>query len=333
MKKKQDRTKMILILIAALITIGYALMQSDLNILGVTNITSASWNVEWTHIDVTEGSVTGSNVTTPATIDPNDSTTVNYNVTLTSPGKFYEFIVTAENTGSFDAMIDSISSKYNNVEITDPETDLPNYIEYSVTYDDDAEIAPYHLLEAGATEHYKVRVRYRDDAEPPATDQQLNFSFSVTYTQADDNAYPRPHYSYAYAGGTAQFVVGEGLPAAGDTYVDQNDAMEAYGHDICLSITLDSDVIVDISAGFLYNDEFFSLMGGQDESSDPEKFVYNSSKDLLLDVFGSSKCSTTSTSISCTDGGVTATANVNGTVTTQHSGKTCTVNTSGGRCN
>ena len=333
MKKKQDRTKMILILLVALITIGYALMQSDLNILGVTNITSASWSVEWTGVQVTEGSVTGANVTTPATIDPQDSTTVNYNVTLSSPGKFYEFTVTAENTGSFDAMIDSFESKYNNTVITDPETDLPDYIEYTVTYDDGAEIGQYHLLSAGSTEHYKVRVQYKEGATPPSTDQQLSFSFTVTYTQADGNAYPRPHYSYVYSASNTQFVVGNAMPGAAVSYMDSNDAMEDYGHDICLAITLDSDVIADLSAGFKYNDEFYSVMGGQNESSDPDKWVYNSSKDLLLEVFGSTNCTTTSSSISCTDSGITVTANVNGTVTSQHSGKTCTVNTSGGSCN
>ena len=163
-------------------------MQSNLNITGTTGINNATWDIHWNNVQVTTGSVTGTNVTTPATID-NLKTTVNYNITLSKPGDYYEFTVDAVNSGTIDGMIDTISSKLNNVEITT----LPNYLNYSVTYSDGAELQANQELKTGTTETYKVRVEYKKDissTDLPGTEQTLNLSFTVTYKQADEDAVP-----------------------------------------------------------------------------------------------------------------------------------------------
>ena len=164
------------------------ILQSNLNITGTTGINNATWDIHWNNVQVTTGSVTGTNVTTPATID-NLKTTVNYNITLSKPGDYYEFTVDAVNSGTIDGMIDTISSKLNNVEITT----LPNYLNYSVTYSDGAELQANQELKTGTTETYKVRVEYKKDissTDLPGTEQTLNLSFTVTYKQADEDAVP-----------------------------------------------------------------------------------------------------------------------------------------------
>ena len=197
MRKDVKKGKMMigLLLLIGVIGIGYAALGANLKINGVANISSASWDVHFKSgsIAVTSGSVTGTNVTTAATIT--NATQVDYAVKLALPGDFYEFTVTAENTGSIDAMIDSVSSKLGTTEITTGT--LPSYIDYSVTYADGITISPKHLLAASTEETYKVRIAYKTDIEAselPSEAVTLNLNFQINYVQADDTAtsVPRP---------------------------------------------------------------------------------------------------------------------------------------------
>ena len=189
-KNKRKLNYMILIIMILVISIGYAILSSNLNVLGSSQISAPTWDIHWENVVVKTGSVTAS---TP-TIDTN-KTTVKYTVTFTIPGEYYEFTVDAVNAGTIDGMVSVVSNKLNNVEIST----LPNYLEYKVSYDDGIDIAPNHLLEAGTSEKYKVHVGYKKDinvSDIPATPQTLNLSFSVTYVQSDENATEKPVPSF-----------------------------------------------------------------------------------------------------------------------------------------
>ena len=180
-RKQQSIISIVLDLIILLI-IGYAILQSNLNINGTASINNPTWNIHWENVQVTNGSVSAS---TP-TID-SAQTTVTYSVVLNLPGDYYEFTVDAVNSGTIDGMIESVTSKLNGATITT----LPAYLEYAVTYDDEAELAANQLLAAGDTETYKVRVKYKEDInvnQIPSTNQTLNLQFTIKYKQADENA-------------------------------------------------------------------------------------------------------------------------------------------------
>ena len=185
MKKAKRRTKYLLLFLILFISVGYAILQSNLSITGTTSIQDSKWDIHWNNVVITEGSVSTSNAD-KATID-SSKTTVNYNIVLDKPGDFYEFTVDAVNAGTIDGMIDVISSKLNNVEITT----LPAYLNYSITYSDGTPLQGNQLLAANSSETYKVRIEYKRDIQAnqlPETTQTLNLSFSVTYKQADGNA-------------------------------------------------------------------------------------------------------------------------------------------------
>ena len=187
----KDNVKLILIMLVVALGIGYAYINSDLNINGTAKIKNANWDVHWANVQVKTGSVTGDNVVTEPTID-SEETTVTYSVVLPTPGTYYEFTVDAVNAGSIDAMIDTIDSKLNGATITT----LPDYLEYTVTYGDGIELEPNHELKANTTETYKVRLKYRDDIELsqiPASDQTLSLEFTVTYRQATEDSETVPH--------------------------------------------------------------------------------------------------------------------------------------------
>ena len=185
MQRRYLFTVLVLLLLA--ISLGYALLTTNLNIVGTTVVKDNKWDIYFDNVQVSSGSVTAS---TPA-IDT-AKTTVSYSVTLNLPGDYFEFTVDAKNAGTIDGMISAVSSKLNGTEITT----LPNYLEYSVTYSDGIAIQNNHLLEAGKTETYKVRVGYKKDisaTDLPSTEQTLNLTFSVTYVQADENAIKPGH--------------------------------------------------------------------------------------------------------------------------------------------
>ncbi|MBR1936112.1 MAG: hypothetical protein IJ842_00295, partial [Bacilli bacterium] len=190
-KNKKKLNYMILIIMILVISIGYAILNTNLNIIGTGTINNPTWNIHWENVQVKTGSVTAD---TP-TIDTN-KTTVNYSVTLSIPGDYYEFTVDAVNAGTIDGMVSVVSNKLNGTEITT----LPNYLEYKVSYEDGVDIAPNHLLAANSSEKYKVHVGYKKDisvSDIPATPQTLNLSFSVTYVQSDSNAVDKPE-PYVY---------------------------------------------------------------------------------------------------------------------------------------
>ena len=188
MQRRYRMTVLVMLLLG--ISMGYALLTSNLNILGVAGILNPTWDIHFENVQVKSGSVTAP---TP-TIDTN-KTTVSYSVTLNTPGDFYEFTVDAVNAGTIDGMITEISSTLNNVEI---DNNLPPALEYSITYDDGVELAQNQILSAGDSETYKVRVGYKTDIDPedlPSTEQTLNLTLTVTYQQADDNSEEINHRS------------------------------------------------------------------------------------------------------------------------------------------
>ena len=226
MRKDFYRGRMIItiLVLIAIMGIVYAFLGANLQINGVSEIPASSWIVRFKEnsVNVTSGSVSidTSNNEQAATID--DDSNVSYKVRLSLPGDFYEFTVVVENKGSIDAMIDSVSSKLGNIEITTGT--LPSYLNYKVTYSDGVAIAPKHLLAANTEETYKVRIEFKKDvttAQLPTQAETLNLNFQVNYVQKDDTAVTVPHpVSFAdddwdtivaavQAGNTSTYQVGD----------------------------------------------------------------------------------------------------------------------------
>ncbi len=183
MKLKQNKTQFYLLLIfslALLIGIGYAALSATLNINGQTTINKASWDVHMENISVTSGSVTATTVPTLDTA----KTTVNFSVTLTNPGDFYEFTVKEVNKGTIDAMISTIS-KTGLTEIQ------AKYLDYTVTYDSGLELAQNQILKSESSEYLRIKVAFKKDvtaSDLPTADSTLNLNFSLSYQQAESNA-------------------------------------------------------------------------------------------------------------------------------------------------
>lgn len=179
---KNNNKKIIIMALLLVISIGFSIISSSLTINGVSSIKGHTWNVHFQNVQVQTGSVTA---TTPAI--SGTQTTVTYNVTLNQPGDFYEFTVDAVNSGTIDAMVDTVTA-------TGLTAAQQKYLVYTATYADDSEILQKHSLKKQSMEKYKIRVEYNSEVvgeDLPTSDQTVSLSFSVNYVQADSTAISR----------------------------------------------------------------------------------------------------------------------------------------------
>ena len=309
MKKTKRRAKLLLVLLVLCISIGYAVLQSNLNIQGTASINNPIWDFCWDNVQITDGSVTGSNVIMPATIDT-PRTTVNYNIKLPKPGDYYEFTVDAINNGTIDAMIDSISSKLNGTEIST----LPNYLNYSVTYLDGIPLEANHIFKADTRETYRVRIeftRHIDVSQLPTTVQNLNLSFAVNYKQADENAVIRSFYIYTANktkwNDTTDVRIGYPIPSGAEQFSTAAEALEASRETLgwlvspseniffYLKHKVENEIVTESYLEFVISQEMadtypgfvpgtYDIRGGDDGAA------YSTSKSTLLKSIGNNYC-------------------------------------------
>ena len=321
----RDNIKILLVLLIVGLGLGYAYINSDLNINGTAQVNSANWNVHWSNIQITTGSVSGSNVVTQPTIS--NQTTVNYSIILPQPGDYYEFTIDAANSGTIDAMIDSLDSKLNGVTIST----LPVYLKYSVTYVNDEPLQNNQQLLHNTTETYKVRVEYNDDIDPsrlPASNQTLSLSLTVNYRQANDAAIPVDHAITVYTGNSDyDVVVGESIPNSITQYSTSLGAREYFQQDmnwselpsVYLKHKVEEGIVRDTYAEFVITPEMvnmdsnltagiysFKWINMIDENSPETNYckseyydstnnlcmnpMYEEYKTALSNIFGSSNC-------------------------------------------
>ncbi len=188
---KKRTVFIILLVVIAILVVGFAILSSTLNIFGgLAVIGGNTFDIKWNNVVVNENS-TGVASTEPA-ISNNDNGTskqVDFAVTLNTPGKFYEFTVDAVNAGTIDAMISDYY--YHILDVNGDPVDV-DFLIYNVTYADDIQLSTGHLLRAGLSATYKVRVEFSNDIsgnELPEGETVYRFEFGVTYVQADDTAY------------------------------------------------------------------------------------------------------------------------------------------------
>ena len=168
------------VLVCVALGLGYAYLRTDLSIVGVTKLKDNEWNVHFDNIQPVEGSVEP--VTAPAI---SELTTVSFSAQLENPGDKYEFYIDVVNSGTINAMVDSL------ILLPELTTDQAKYFSYNVAYSDGIEIEKYHLLEAGSTETLKVSFKYLENADTtnyPQADTTFNVSVTVNYIQANENA-------------------------------------------------------------------------------------------------------------------------------------------------
>lgn len=160
------------------LTVVYAALSTILQINGQAEVSAANWDIHLDNVVLNSSSAT---TTAPTITDPKTAT---FSTTLTTPGDFYEFTIDVVNNGSIDAMIDSITKT---PELTDTQK---KYLNYIVEYQNGEAITTKQIVSKNSYVRLLVKVEFRKDisaSDLPTTSETLNLSFTVNYTQADEN--------------------------------------------------------------------------------------------------------------------------------------------------
>ena len=235
MKYNYKRTffAMFLFIVLFCFGVGYSFLTTNLSIDGTSNVKSASWDIHFSNVVVSSGSVNASNQ--PAI---SNNTTVTFNTSLEEPGDYYEFTVDVVNAGTLNAKLDSISITPN---LTDAQKEYFNYV---VTYaDDNLPILANDSLAAGATETIKVRFEYivnGDTSLYPGEDIDFEFSVSMNYSQGLGNDIR----NYVYTTSNNPVTIGQRIPNNVTVYNNYAAAESALGRTYFLRHNVRGDIVV-----------------------------------------------------------------------------------------
>ena len=182
-KNKKARLIAVVSILLFLMSVGYAFLQTDFNVTGTAVIKNKSYNVYYSNIQTTAGSVTP---TTAPTANGTSTTELNWAVSMDTPGQFYEFTVDVTNAGTVDAMIAELL----NTTLT---TEQAQYLTYTVTYEDYKPIEQYDKLAVSETDSIRIRLEVKPDAQPAdiPSNPQITLSLGDIYAIADNNAVAR----------------------------------------------------------------------------------------------------------------------------------------------
>ena len=178
--KKGINSKLLLILVILLMTIGFAYLSANLGIFGTSKLLGSNYSIHWDDTSIVESGVTP---TISAHVTDTDKKVIEFSTNLVLPGDYYEFTVDAVNDGDIDGAIKSIKQEIYNSEgeiITTP----TNMI-YTLTYSDDTTPTIGDVLtKKTGRKKYKVRVGFDSRATTtPTTDQTYTFKIEINYEQ------------------------------------------------------------------------------------------------------------------------------------------------------
>ena len=178
MRRKSKYKYLIVILLIMFISIGFAYLTSNLDIVGLGHLKRTVWKIYFDNVNILEG---GNLTSTPPTTSNHNTTSVTYSVTMDKPGDVYKFNIDIVNNGTVDAMVGIIDE---NTILT---SDQSKYASYSIKYLDGREIQEKNFLGKHSKETLQVIIKYKKDLTAEDlidADQTLNFKLSLTYTQA-----------------------------------------------------------------------------------------------------------------------------------------------------
>lgn len=152
-----------LVLVILAMAVGYAALVQTLNINGTAQITS-NWSIAFSSI--TDGTAVGgaTNNTSPQIV----GTTASFDINLVSPGDSMTYNIIVSNTGTLDAVLDTIV-------VTDSGSSA---IIYTVTG-----VSQGTLLLAGSTNTVTVKAEYDSSVTSQPTTTSKTLSVTLNYVQ------------------------------------------------------------------------------------------------------------------------------------------------------
>lgn len=189
-RKSFVQNTLIVILSVAIIimSVGYAVYSTPLNITGTTKLESALFDVKFSNIkQLSTTTVENSAISLPSI---SDSTNLTFGVNL-SVNSVYEFTVDVINNGTIPAKLSTYTmtgTKGNETVTNSSELNYNNsYLNYTITYLDGTSLNTDDELGVGESRTLKISVSYTiptDGTELPTTSESYVFVVDLNYIQA-----------------------------------------------------------------------------------------------------------------------------------------------------
>ena len=197
---KKRRTRCILLLaIVLFISIGFAVISSNVSISGLFNFTQNSWSIVFKNVVVDDTSVTK----TAPTINQ-DEDTITFSAELNKPGDFYSFNIDVLNESTIDAML-------GNITISGITSEYSDYLSCVVTYSNGVTPNPNDILYKTARVTFNIKLLYKDinTSQIPNSTLSPTVSITINYRQANKNAVfvtDTNHWNFDYTGNSQTFT-------------------------------------------------------------------------------------------------------------------------------
>lgn len=172
-KKTKIIVAIAVLLIIAVVGVGFAAFSTNLTINGTGKVKASSWKIRFDNLSAADLSGTATEVTAP-TISNNDTHIGDYSVNFTTPGDSVVYTFDVKNEGTFNAKISSIIigtpvCTGNGTNATADAEKVCQNLTYSLTYADGTSITENDTLNAEETKHLKLTLKYNDSV----TSEQL----------------------------------------------------------------------------------------------------------------------------------------------------------------
>lgn len=190
-KRKSKKRNLIIAIFVMFIALGYALLSTDLSIIGNYSVKKITWDIHFENAQVTSNSV-GSNPSIT-----NDDTKVSYTFTLDSPEEYYEFTVDAVNDGTMDGIVSGIENGVYDSTGTD-RIEVPEYLEYSIiNTTTNQKLKVGDILTRKTTNTYKVKVNIKSGlnvSQMPQENTSMRFKLSIDFDQKKSDSDEKYNY-------------------------------------------------------------------------------------------------------------------------------------------
>lgn len=174
--KNRRKRKLLFILLILFVSIGFAYLSASLNIAGLIGYKGNSWNIYFDNVQMIKNDVSGDKP-----IINNSKDSVDFNISFSEPGEMYRFSVDVVNDGTIDAMIGEFIK-------TGVDSTNEDYIDYSVKYSNGEEVNVNDLLAHNRKVRLIVNVEYKYTTDRLAPENTGNYSLTLKYVQANDDA-------------------------------------------------------------------------------------------------------------------------------------------------
>ena len=190
-KKKLIGGLILTIALVIMITITYATFNKTLTINGAGVVRKQSWDV---HLDDTSLQMTSSGAAVVTTPSINGTTISNYQATFKSPGDAAVFDFEIKNTGTFKAVVSSVTiptpivTGSGSNKAAD-EANVLAKLTYTLKNEDGTPVAVgQEISPNGGVQHMTLELKYNNFDDPdllPVNDVQItNLAVTVTYQEA-----------------------------------------------------------------------------------------------------------------------------------------------------